>query len=253
MRGDESMNSNEGNKNSKKKNNHNKNDDKNKITCIIPAYNEEKRISDVISVVKNHPMVGQIIVVNDGSKDKTALVASKFKQVDLIDLKVNGGKTAAVLAGLKKARYEHVMLLDSDLVGLNQIEITRLITPVIERKADVSISLKQNSLLAYKMFGLDSISGERVFKKSLLSDFSALSKLAGFGLESYMNSIIIKKSLKIAVVRWNKVSHTRKSDKIGFFQGTVAELKMIGQIIRTIGLSTIFYQMLKLKSLKIKE
>lgn len=46
---------------------------KNKVTCIIPAYNEERRIGQVLDVIVKHPGINEIIVVNDGSKDKTNL------------------------------------------------------------------------------------------------------------------------------------------------------------------------------------
>ena len=52
---------------------------KNKVSCIIPAYNEESRIANVLKVVENHPILDEVIVINDGSTDKTADVIRRFK------------------------------------------------------------------------------------------------------------------------------------------------------------------------------
>ena len=49
-----------------------------KTTAIIPAYNEEKRIGDVLEAVKKSRLVDEIIVVDDGSEDKTAEVAKRM-------------------------------------------------------------------------------------------------------------------------------------------------------------------------------
>ncbi|MGC8981459.1 MAG: glycosyltransferase family 2 protein [Minisyncoccia bacterium] len=53
------------------------------ISCIIPAYNEEKRIKDVIEAIKNSKLIDEIIVVSDGSTDNTYEMA---KNVILIKL-----------------------------------------------------------------------------------------------------------------------------------------------------------------------
>ena len=48
------------------------------ISCIIPSYNEEKRIIEVIQTVIRHPHVNEIIIVDDGSKDNTKKVIEDF-------------------------------------------------------------------------------------------------------------------------------------------------------------------------------
>ena len=173
--------------------------DQKKVTCIIPAYNEEKRISNVISVVLKVDLIDQIIVINDASLDKTGEVVKSFKNVELIELKENIGKTRSVIEGLKKSKNDIVMFLDADLVNLKEKNLLELMTPVLESKVDVTISLRENSLTIYKMMDLDFISGERVFNKSLLSDYLSLNKLECFGLEVYMNSLIIKNNMKIQI------------------------------------------------------
>ncbi|MCT4616842.1 MAG: glycosyltransferase family 2 protein [Candidatus Gracilibacteria bacterium] len=230
------------------------------VSCIIPAYNEGERIEKVLKIALNNDLISEIIIVNDGSTDNTKEVISNFisknsdksEKVNFIDLEKNSGKTNAVITGIKASSSDYLLFLDSDLIGLDNNAINNLINPVIDKQADITISIRQNSLEIYKKMGLDFVSGERVFHKSLFTekDFEELLKLPGFALESYLNNIIINKKLRIKTVYWDKVISPRKSSKYGFWAGVKGDFNMIIEIIKTIGFTTIFKQnkqMLKLK------
>jgi glycosyltransferase involved in cell wall biosynthesis len=198
--------------------------------------------------LNHHPLLDELIVVNDGSKDNTLKVIKKFSGAKIITYKKNAGKSHAIMLGLKAARNKTVMLIDSDLVGLTRNNIDKLIEPVITGKADISMTLRKNSGV-YRLFGLDFISGERVFEKSLIGDLNQLDKIFGYGLESFMNKKIIEQKKRIAVVRWENVEITKKSSKVGFFRGVIGELKMTAQIIKLtgwIGIVRIFVGMKRL-------
>ena len=53
------------------------------VSCVIPAYNEAARIAGVLEAVTRHPLINEVIVVDDGSTDETPNVVAKFRQVDL--------------------------------------------------------------------------------------------------------------------------------------------------------------------------
>jgi glycosyltransferase involved in cell wall biosynthesis len=85
----------------------------NRVLALIPAYNEEERISDVIDRTLNHIPV---LVVDDGSRDKTAIV-SHTKGAEVISLSPNQGKGSALLKGFHyafKQGYDAVVTLDAD-------------------------------------------------------------------------------------------------------------------------------------------
>lgn len=221
-----------------------------KISCIISAYNEESRIGRVLDALKDHPLIDEIIVVDDGSTDRTREIANANPKVQLISLLVNNGKSNAIALGIGQARNTLLMLLDADLIGLTHENITALAQPVLSGNADITISLRKNSLRIYKLIGFDFYSGERVFPKILLADYlETLKKLPGFGLETFMNELTIERRYRIVVVPWRNVSHARKSDKIGFWKGRKEELRMAFQILKMLSLGKIIRQNYALLSL----
>lgn len=206
-----------------------------KISCIICAYNEAPRIGTVLAAAVDHPDVAEVIVVNDASTDETSVVVKKFPSVRLIDLAKNGGKSKALVHGFREAKGDHIMLLDADLIGITPSDIAALAAPVISDVADITISLRKNAFAIHHFLGLDFTSGERVVPKSLLADvLQEIDALPHFGIEAYMNSLIIKRHLRVAVVNWGKVSHTRKATKYGFIRGTLGDLRMSLDVLRTL-------------------
>lgn len=203
------------------------------VSCIICAYNEEPRIRSVLEAVVHHPLVSEIIVVDDGSCDGTGRVVEQFPSVTLISRPHNSGKTVAMAAGVAAVSGDIVMLLDADLRGIKPAHITALVEPVLSGKADVTISLRGNSLWLYRMIGLDFVSGERVLHVSLLANsLRNAYELPRFGIEVYMNTLIIQKQLTIAAVDWCDVTQARKIEKIGFWRGSFAEMRMIFDVLR---------------------
>ncbi len=218
-----------------------------KVSCIIPAYNEAPRIAAVLNVLIDHPLIEEIIVVNDCSTDATQEVVEKIIQknstVTLINHSQNRGKTSAILEGVIHAKCDMLLFIDADLIGLTKQAVTNLVTPVLEGKSQISISLRTNALLIYKLLGLDFVSGERVLPKRLILENQAkLQTLPGFGLEVFMNELIIAEKLKLSIVYWSTVISPRKSVKIGFYRGSIGDMKMVAQIVTTIGIRRIVYQ-----------
>lgn len=101
------------------------------LSVIIPAYNEERRLpktlEEIDKYLRKQSYDYEIIVVNDGSKDKTAEVvrgrASAIQNLRLIDNKENNGKGYVVRQGLLEAKGEYRLFTDADnSTSINQIE-----------------------------------------------------------------------------------------------------------------------------------
>ncbi len=203
------------------------------ISCVICAFNEAPRIASVLAVAAAHPLLHEIIVVDDGSTDNTADIVKLFPSIRLISYRVNRGKSFAVATGVAAAKYDHLMLLDADLNGLADEHITALATPVLSGEAEVSLSLRQNSLVIFRAIGLDFVSGERVMRKELLTEaLEEISGLPRFGIEVFMNRKIIARRLAISVAHWPEVTQSRKIEKLGYWKGIRAEWRMIADLLQ---------------------
>jgi len=89
----------------------------NGVSIIIPAYNSEKTIAECISAVQDLDWDGEveIIVVNDGSSDRTADIASTFSGVKVITIP-NSGAPRATNIGIQTAQNDIVVSLDADAI-----------------------------------------------------------------------------------------------------------------------------------------
>jgi len=109
-----------------------------KLSVIVPAYNEEVTIAEVIHALLKQKVVKEIIVVDDASDDKTIKNAEKFKsgKVKIVKHEINRGKGAAIRIGLTKVTGDHVMIQDADL-EYDPNDIEHMIKPVISGKSEV--------------------------------------------------------------------------------------------------------------------
>jgi glycosyltransferase involved in cell wall biosynthesis len=210
------------------------------ISCIVCAYNEADRIEEVLRVLDGHPALEEVIVVDDGSTDDTRAIVKAHPDIRLVSYAVNRGKTYAMGRGIAAAVGEHLMFLDADLAGLGPPEIERLAAPIAGGRADVSISLRSNSLGVYRRMGLDFVSGERVIPAWLVrGQVETMADLPRWGGETFINQLVIAANLDIEVVDWPGVTNTRKHDKVGALRGFVGELSMINdalQVLSPLGL-----------------
>lgn len=222
------------------------------VSCIIPAYNEGPRIAAVLSVTCAHPLVDEVIVVDDASSDDTAAQITRFNRVQLIRQPRNRGKSAAIAAGLRAARGDVVLFLDSDLLGLDANAVQALLLPVIHDRADATISLRGNAPAPWHWLGLDYLSGERAMRRALAPTPETLEQLPRFGMEVYMNTLWLKHGARLQVITWPKVASPYKSAKRGLLRGLVADLAMMRDILSTVGAATLLRQIRALRASRVE-
>ncbi len=107
------------------------------VSVIIPAYNEETTVSNVINAVKSLNYVDEIIVVNDGSLDNTEQIA-KEAGATVISHTKNRGKGAAIKTGFKNSKGDIIVFLDADLQKLVPKQVDKMIRPILNGEADVT-------------------------------------------------------------------------------------------------------------------
>ncbi|MDP2704976.1 MAG: bifunctional polysaccharide deacetylase/glycosyltransferase family 2 protein [Patescibacteria group bacterium] len=144
------------------------------VSVIIPAYNEEENIqATVMSILSNSYKVDDIIVVDDGSKDRTAERVKKLKKqypgrITLISQK-NAGKAAGLNKGIARAKHDIVITLDGDAI-FSKTAIEHLIAPFTDPKvgATAGTVLTANTGSILDLFQrIEYISGQYLEKYAL--------------------------------------------------------------------------------------
>ena len=112
-----------------------------KISILIPAYNEQDTIIEVLEKISRQSIDGfesEVIVIDDGSTDKSVQIIEKRPELyaKLIKQQVNGGKGAAVKAGLKEASGDYILFQDADL-EYDPTDYVKLFLPISRFDADL--------------------------------------------------------------------------------------------------------------------
>lgn len=142
-----------------------------KISIIVPVFNEEGNIAELHSEVKNicqqNKYLYEIIVVDDGSSDKTAEIVKKLNPVKYIKLRKNFGQTAAMDAGIKNAKYEYIVTIDGDRQN-DPNDIPNMLNYLEEKDLDIVVGWRKNRKDNFmkKFFSL----GARVLRGFIVKD-----------------------------------------------------------------------------------
>ena len=105
-----------------------------RISVVIPAFNEELFIADVINVVKSSKIVDEIVVVDNNSSDNTSKIASSCGATVVFCKKQ--GKGYAMEKGLKIVRSDIVVFIDGDICNYKKDFIFKLVNPILKDEAD---------------------------------------------------------------------------------------------------------------------
>jgi glycosyltransferase involved in cell wall biosynthesis len=185
-----------------------------KVSFLIPAYDEERTIGEVIERIQKLDLDSQIIVVDDGSTDETAAIAERLG-VQVIR-QANRGKGAAIRAGIPLIEGDVAVIQDADM-EYDPVDVPELIEPIVRGSADVVFGSRLSggrpqraylfwhllgnrflSLLTNLLFNTtlsDMETGYKAFRSDVLRSLDL--REDGFGIEPEMTGKVCRLKLRI--------------------------------------------------------
>ena len=189
-----------------------------KITALIPVYNEENTIREILRRVQATNLVEEIVVVNDGSTDGTREILSEYDGNSLIRVithEKNLGKGSAVQTGIKNATGEVIIIQDADL-EYDPRDYPSLLKPIQEEIAVVVFgsrflggarrpilfwNMVANKILTlttnilYNNILTDMETGYKIFRKDVLESIPIHAR--GFEFEPEFTAKVLKRKARI--------------------------------------------------------
>lgn len=201
------------------------------VSVVIPAFNEQETITDVVASVIGHPDVSEVIVVDDESTDRTAEYAAAAG-ASVITLPENGGKGGAMAAGVYASTGDIILFLDADITGITHGQISQIIDPVMEGRYAMFVGLRSRKILflnrLLRYFPI--IGGERAIVKPLWHAIPAR-YLRDFKVEIALNYFSKQWPLGMGFTLIEGIAHVTKEQKYGMAAGLTRRLFMIWDII----------------------
>lgn len=189
-----------------------------KVSIVVCAWNEENTIEDVLRKIHQYNPDREIVVVDDGSVDRTPEILLKLKKefdLTVINLPENTGKSNAMVIGVENASHEVILFFDADMVGIREEHFHQLLDPVIgeEPEADMVLGTPSGTLIDYRINPFKTLTGERaMFKKDLLPILEDIRDIR-FGVETYLNLYYQAHGKKIKYDILHGIKHPTKYTK----------------------------------------
>jgi len=207
------------------------------VTAIVPAYNEEDRIFSVLETLCRTEIIKEIIVVDDGSKDGTKNVVSRFKRVKYLRNSLNMGKGFSLEKGVKDAVGDIIFFCDADLDGLGPTMVEEIVNPVLHKKFDMFVGAREyKENIFTKIFvsleskwGIYPTTGQRALRKEIWEKLP----------ERYKRNYKAEVGLNYFARRYGRglgfkkfvYGHIKKERKFGILKGLYIKFNMYADVI----------------------
>jgi len=201
------------------------------LSIVIPAFNEETVIGDTVADVRKHFRPDELIVVSDGSTDRTDEIAAS-RGARVLRLPANRGKGAAVRQGVLEARGDVIAFIDADM-PYRPANLERAIDLVRTNAADLAIGARdlpqsesdpsyptrrkfagRTLSLLIRLFLMRDITdtqcGLKAFRGDVAKHLFSASRIDGFGFDFEVLFLAQRRGLRIARVPVN-LSHRHAS------------------------------------------
>ncbi|MBN2386131.1 MAG: glycosyltransferase family 2 protein [Anaerolineales bacterium] len=207
------------------------------VAAIIPAYNEEKNVDNVLAVLRQVDRLDEILLVDDGSRDGTYAVLQRAAELDprvrLLRHEQNRGKGQAVLTGCAVTSAQFLVLLDADLKDLTPEHVSSLMEPVLEHEADMTLGLFLGGQIhtdcAHWLTPF--LTGQRCLQASLLKHVSP-EAAQGYGFEIALTVAASRTNSRTLIIPLRGVWHPSSEFHRRGREALVWRARMYAQIVQ---------------------
>ena len=172
-----------------------------KTAAILPIFNEEKTVANVLSVLLKSEQLDEVIVVDDASTDNSLNIVKSFQsnKLKIIHLRKNLGKSGAVKVAVKKTTADILFFCDGDLHNFTSQHISQLLKPLKEGEYLMTVGIRDRGIIHnafVKRFG-PLITGERALPKKIFTEVIEHPLLEGYAMEFILNDYCAKHNIPI--------------------------------------------------------
>ena len=204
-----------------------------RTTAVIAAYNEEKTIAAVLRALTSSPLIGEVIVVSDGSADATVEIARQFEGVKTIALRENHGKGFAMAVGVANASNDTLFFCDGDMYNVTEEHIRSLILPVLDGECEMNIGVRdrgdvKNYMHLKLRFG-PVLSGIRVMKRAVFETVPVQYQ-SHYKIEAALNCFCAGSGYRQEQTIITGLGHVTKESKRGLKDGLQARWRMSREV-----------------------
>lgn len=204
-----------------------------RTTAVIAAYNEEGTIADVLRALTASELIDEVIVVSDGSQDRTVEISRTFEGVRTIALHHNHGKGFAMAVGVANASNDILFFCDGDMYNITEDHIAALILPVVHGESDMNVGIRYRSALAtllhVKWRWGPVLSGIRVMKREVFETVPPQYQ-ARFKIEAALNCFCAGAGYRQQHTVIYNLNHVLKESKRGLTGGLFARWEMLREV-----------------------
>jgi glycosyltransferase involved in cell wall biosynthesis len=202
-------------------------------SAVIAAYNEEKTLAEVLSVLTASPLIDEVIVVSDGSTDATVAIARGFERVTTIALRENRGKGHAMRVGVEYASNDVLFFVDGDMLNLTEEHIASLVLPVDDGRCDMNIGIRNRGVIK-NFFHLQMkvgpvLSGIRVMRREVWETVP-LRYQERFKIEAALNFFCSRAGFRQQQTVIYNLGHVIKEHKRGLIDGVLSRWDMTREV-----------------------
>lgn len=202
-----------------------------KVAAIVPAYNEETTIGLVVEELLGSPYLMDVLVISDGSNDRTAQVA-RAAGARVHEIPHRGGKGEAMLHALAHTDAPVVAFFDADLRGLTSTHVEQLVLPVLNGSRVMNVGLRDRGRIITAITRhLPLIAGERALRRNVIENVP-VQFLRGFMVEAALNYYCRAHEFPYGSVELKGLSMRRKFEKVGYGWAVLQYVGMFYQVAK---------------------